>query len=161
MITKQALFAGLILLAVYVAGAISGVALTRMTSTGRGPGFPAFPPGSAGFPRPGLSAGEGVPSDRGIFAGMLARRLDLSADQEGRVQEILEVHRQRLDSVLAGIRPNVEQQFSEMDTAIRAILTAEQARDYGAFVNEEFARLGGRNPLGPPYRPRPDFPGPP
>jgi uncharacterized membrane protein len=161
MITKQALFAGLILLAVYVAGAISGVALTRITNTGRGTGFPAFPPGSVGFPRPRLSPGERNPPDRGAFAGMLARRLDLSAEQEQRVQDVLETHRQKLDSILAGIRPNMEQQFSEMDAAIRAILTAEQARDYEAFVNEEFGRLGGRNPLGPPYRPRPDLPGPP
>lgn len=160
MITKQALFAGLILLVVYVAGAISGVALTRITNPGRGMGFPAVPPASVGFPRPMLSPGERVPPDRGVFAGMLARRLDLSAEQEKRVQEVLEVYRQKLDSILAGIRPKVEQQFAEMDTAIRATLTAEQARDYEAFVNEEFARLGGRNPLGPPSRPRPDFPGP-
>jgi uncharacterized membrane protein len=157
MISKQALLAGLLLLAVYVAGAISGVALTRIGPAGRGPGLPALPPGAVGFPQPATSPGEGAFPDQGFFANMLARRLDLPPEQEEQVRQVLQVHRQNLDSILAGIRPSMEQQFSDMDAAIRALLTEDQAKDFDAFVNEQFARLGGRSPLGPRRGSRPEF----
>ncbi|GMV05828.1 MAG: hypothetical protein AMXMBFR53_21050 [Gemmatimonadota bacterium] len=159
MISKQALGAGFLLLAVFVAGAFSGVALTRLGPAGHGTGFPAFPPGAMGPPRPTLSPGRGPFPDRDFFSVMLARRLDLSAEQEAQVREMLQVHREKLDSILAGIRPSMEEQFREMDAAIKGILTADQAREFETFMNEEFARLGGRNPLGSPRGPRGAPPG--
>ena len=88
---------------------------------------------------------------------MLARRLDLSAEQEEQVRGVLLEHRERLDSILNGVRPSMEQQFSDMDAAIRALLNEDQAKEFEAFVNDEFARLGGRNPLGPRRASRPEF----
>ena len=157
MISKQALLAGLLLLAVYVAGALSGVAVTRVGAAPWASRMPGPPPGATGFSRPGPGPRDGRFPDQGFFAEILARRLDLSSDQEQKVREVIRVHRERLDSGLAALRPSMERHFSDMDAAIRALLTEDQAKDYEAFVNQEFARLGGRNPLGGPRGPRPDL----
>ena len=151
------LVAGLLLLAMFLAGLTSGIVLQQLLTPDASAPASAFTP----FPGPGGMRGRGGPGPSpGRFApGVLTRRLDLSADQERAVEEIIREQQRQMDSLLMSIRPEIEEEFRALSERISEVLTPEQRAEFDRFVDEGFEELGARNPMGIP-RGRPPFPMP-
>lgn len=158
MIHRQSLLAALLLLAIYVAGGISALALERVVRRDDSRFSRSFPrPGPGGDFRP--TTGPGPGDQEGFYANVLARRLDLSTEQEEQIRAVIQEKRKQMDEVMQNLRPEIEARFQEMDAQIRALLTPEQEQAFEEFVDEGFARMGGFRPMGPPSgRPRPPVP---
>ncbi|HUP51149.1 MAG TPA: hypothetical protein VM198_01635 [Longimicrobiales bacterium] len=151
--TRANLVAGLLLLVMFLAGLTSGIVIQQLVTPRaalpaglRGP----FPGGMGARPDPGPRPGR-------FDAGILARRLDLSNEQEQAVDGIIREQQQRMDSLLISIQPNIEREFQTLSERISEILTPGQRADFELFVEEGFARLGARRSLPPPGD-RPPFP---
>ncbi len=80
----------------------------------------------------------------------LDRSLHLSSQQKTEVQGIIDRHRQRMESIMSGIRPQMRQEIEAANGEIDKVLTPEQ--------RTEFARLRMKmrphHGLGPARGPR-------
>jgi hypothetical protein len=177
MIDRNALVAGLLLAVMYVAGLVSGIVVERLVQPDASGAIAAWPPppGSVrGMRLPGLPPGIGPDRGRdlgaqrigamaqpGSFSAVaLAFQLDLSAEQEAEVREIIERRQIAMRQIMAGMLPEMEAEFGAMDQEIRAVLTDEQREAFDDFVDAGFARFGDRNPLELRSRPRRGTPPP-
>jgi Spy/CpxP family protein refolding chaperone len=83
----------------------------------------------------------------------LAQRLNLTAEQQEAIQEIMERRRTESSSLLEEIYPRLRASLDSMHAEIRALLTEEQAEGFDRFQGEGpemfMRRLEGRGP-GPP-----------
>jgi hypothetical protein len=172
MIDRNALVAGLLLAVMYVAGLVSGIVVERLVQPDASGAVAAWPPPAGavrGMRLPGLPPGIGP--DRGRELGAMAQpgsfsavalafQLDLSAEQEAEVREIIERRQIAMRQIMAGMLPEMEAEFGAMDEEIRAVLTDEQREAFDDFVDAGFARFGDRNPLELRSRPRRGTPPP-
>lgn len=149
--TRERIMAVALLVSVFMAGLLTALAVTEVAGRARGPerGFVARlgPPEGGEFER-GMRAGE-LSRRAGPIAlsEMLGNRLDLSAEQERQMAEILERRRVVADSMFDSLRPVFEAQLDSTREEIRAILTPEQRAEFDRYVEEGrlrmFERVGG------------------
>lgn len=125
---------GILLLALaFAAGALGGMALERVRARRAVPDAPGWMPRRGELP-PG-------------FGG-----LDLTAEQQERIQAIFRTSRPLTDSVLRASLPRLEAIRDSVRAEIRAVLTPEQQRQFDA--------MESRGPRGRgSFRDRPGFPG--
>ncbi|MEP6831769.1 MAG: hypothetical protein ABJB74_00185 [Gemmatimonas sp.] len=108
---RARVFGALLLAAVFVAGAMSGVAYTRVK-------------------RPGVSVNVRMVTTRELPREL--RDLGLTAPQEDSLRVILRTGEQRTIRVLNDFEPQLRQAMDSMDTAIHAALTPEQRVKFDA-----------------------------
>lgn len=119
-----------VLLAVFAAGAFGGAALTvAMRSPGhverheqrvlRGPGM---------GPLPGDH--EGVVFMRSPGPGPFGDALDLGADQQERVERLMEEQREKAERLMSDMEPRMKALMDSTNTAIEAVLTPEQREKF-------------------------------
>lgn len=162
--------AAALLIAVFMAGALSGVAVVQLT----GPS-PEWADG-----RPVRSGPDGGPGSRrgreGRFGGMrgpdggrsafyldmLTDRLDLTEEQQDQIREIFQHREQAAEEVMRGMRERLRLTMDSTDLEIRSVLTPEQQDAFDRFQEEGRERLGrrfpGGGPPGPPDKGRPPRP---
>lgn len=109
------IFAVVVLMAVFLIGAASGAAAWHAIMTSRRPPM------------------------RGPIPLHL---LELTTDQEEKVNEIFEAHRPKLDAVLESTFPKVQAINEEIEDEVKALLTVEQ--------KEKFESIHSKRPDGPP-----------
>ena len=80
--------------------------------------------------------------------------LDLTAEQQREIEEILAKHHGAMESIRTEVEPRVEAQLDSMRREIDAVLTPEQAARW----SEHFERMRRHGPRGEPGR-RPGFRG--
>ena len=95
------------------------------------------------------------------IGGWMARELDLSADQQREIEEILQASRRRSAEIRQEVRPRVEELMTETSRRIAEVLTEEQRRRFEQLQRRQRHRLerGFLAPPGGPPHDRP--PGPP
>jgi Spy/CpxP family protein refolding chaperone len=136
-----------LLLAVFVAGAFTGVAadhlwlLHRLAPRVHGPAGPHGPPGS-----PGHRARD--------VHGELARRLDLTPAQRAKLDTIFARRGPRVDSIMRSMRPVLESELDATHAEVEAVLTPEQRVEFRKITGERHGPVphGGGHP--PPGAPR-------
>lgn len=75
------------------------------------------------------------------MADNLGRELQLSPQQKAQVQQIIERHRARIDTVMSSVRPQVRLEIDATNKEIETILTAEQRTKFEALR----MRIGARH----------------
>lgn len=143
-----------ILLVVFVIGVASGLAIGRAAGPHGGP--PRQEPPREG-PPPGRM--QGLPP-------ALRERLDLTPDQERRIEAALEGNRARTDAVLDEYLPRLRALTDSLRVEVRAELTPAQQATFDKLEKERPPRdgrdgRGPRGPHGPPPGEGPPPPGPP
>ena len=140
--------------AIFVSGGVTGVFVARATQPER----PAFErrwegqrPGERDRGRRGDRNGR--PRDpRAMMSSRavehLARRLELSPEQQKSVDVILERQRERASAVFEDIGPRLRTVLDSTNAQIRAILSPEQQAGFDAIIQEDRGVLGRR--YGPP-----------
>jgi Spy/CpxP family protein refolding chaperone len=116
---KTTVIAAIVVVLAFVAGFISGAAVDHLVMHRRGPEIPRFAPR--------------------VIVNHLDRRLDLTADQRAKIEEILERHHQRMEGMWANVRPAMRTELEKTNDEIARVLTPEQ--------REKFEKLKMR--LGP------------
>jgi Spy/CpxP family protein refolding chaperone len=168
--TKGWITAVALLIAVFMAGALSAVAVVQLTSPssewtdgrpGRGgpdggPGFRRGPEGRFG----GMRGRDGGRSE--FFLDLLTERLALSEEQQDQIREIFQFREQAAEEVMRGMRERLRSAMDSTDLEIRGVLTPEQREEFDRFQAEGRERLGrrfpGGGPPGPPDQGRPPRP---
>jgi Spy/CpxP family protein refolding chaperone len=136
------LWSGLIILGVFLAGAVAGAGVFAWLRPPPPPMMGPPPPGE--LPRP-------------------LRELNLTAEQREKAKAIFERHRATVEALIQESFPRVRAAQEQMDRELRAILTEEQARKFDELQARRPPRppggpgLGGPPPDGmpPPPPPRP------
>jgi Spy/CpxP family protein refolding chaperone len=117
------LWSGLIVLGVFLAGAVAGAGVYAWL---RPPAPPMMGPPPGGLPGP-------------------LRELNLTPEQREQAKAIFEKHRATVEALIQESFPRVRAAQEQMDRELRAILTEEQAR--------KFDELRARHPPRPPGGP--------
>lgn len=86
----------------------------------------------------------------GRIVDHLDRSLHLSSQQKVEVQSIIERHRQRIELLMSGIRPQMRQEIEAANGEINKVLTPEQRTEFAKLR----MRMGPHRGLGPPRGPR-------
>jgi len=134
-------------LAAALALVLSGVAIGALGAVlllerSRRPAPPPPPPAAAPFTRE------------------MELRLDLTAEQRARIQEVLDESRREADAIRRELRPRLESHLEATRARIAALLTPEQRVKFEELVQEDRRRAERTFLEGPPP-PRPEPPGPP
>ena len=116
--------AGVLLIAVFLAGALVGGAVARW--------------------RPSMMQGR----DANGMLRHMTEQLDLTAVQQDSIKAVLERYRPAMDSAWAEVRPRIETVRASIRSEIAAQLTPEQRGKY-----EEMIKRHGDSRQGPPRRP--------
>lgn len=102
--------------------------------------------------------GRGGGMTRFIVA-RLDRELQLSAQQKDEVTRILDAHRQRIDAITAGVRPQVRREIDQSNAEIEKILTPDQRTKFEKMKmrmlprrNRNWAGAPDSMPMPPPIR---------
>lgn len=150
--TRAGLLAVLVLVGVFVAGALAGAAAGRLLQA-REP-TPTFVPGRM-VGRPPIGRGEPRPGQlRRSPALMLQRRLDLTDEQAARVEEVFEARRERIEAILREVEPRMQAQRDSTDIELRSILTDEQREAFDEMIREQrVVRVFRGIPAGRPAAP--------
>ena len=122
----------LLLVVVFMIGGLSGAAVERARH--------ARPPGPPHH-------GEGLPPP-------LHDALRLTAEQEAKVEEIMERSRPRVEAVIRETRPRVQSVMDSVHAEIRAVLTPEQQKTFDRLepsFGPPFERGGPRRGRGGPW----------
>jgi Spy/CpxP family protein refolding chaperone len=168
--TKGWITAAALLIAVFMAGALSAVAVVQLTrpSPEWVDGRPARggPDGGPGFRRGrdgrfgGMRGPDGGRSE--LFLDMLTERLALSDEQQDQIREIFLSREQAAEEVMRGMRERLRSALDSTDLEIRGVLDPEQQDEFDRFQEEGRERLGRRFPgegrSGPPRKGRPPRP---
>jgi Spy/CpxP family protein refolding chaperone len=126
--------------AVFAAGIGAGTILDRYLAPPPRAGRPPVP-GAAGRPGPGFAPGPGVLTRR------LATELQLTADQQKKVDEIFERRRGRLEQIRSEVRAKFDGEQRDLRDEIRKVLTPDQQKRFDKWLLEEpmpGMRGGGR-----------------
>jgi Spy/CpxP family protein refolding chaperone len=90
----------------------------------------------------------------GLERGLI-ERLDLTADQQERIDVILRDQRTKAEAVLGEIQPRLTARLDSTNAQIRAVLTAEQQKDFDSYIASGRGNIFRRMPWGPsPSRPQ-------
>jgi Spy/CpxP family protein refolding chaperone len=146
------LWFALFVVAVLGVGFVAGLIVGRRIATS--PEFVGGGPGGGRPPGPG-GRGGGPPSPRRLVE-RLDRDLQLTDDQEARIQQIFETRRPALERTQRDMRERMEQEQRELTAEIRGVLTPEQQPKFDTWLEEERARGRGRGRRGGPFAPPPD-----
>ena len=141
--------AALVLLLAVFAGGVGGVLLDRLVllpDMGRGPGFRHGP--------------GGHPPRNREFRNRFARELGLSAEQQERIDSIMDRQGRELRAVRGRVQPEVDSIIKRTRRALDSVLTPEQ-RKQAADLRRRHPRPPGPPPGGGPERPGEPPPGPP
>ena len=122
--------ATLLLVAVFLIGALSGLAFERVRGS-----RPYLPPPHAGRERPG----RGIPPE-------MKEELELTAEQEKQILEILERYRPRMESIIQESFPRMRAVTDSVRAEVRRGLTAEQQEIFDR-IQPPFVRDGGAPPF--------------
>ena len=145
---RAPLLAALVLLLALFVGGVAGVALDRHVLLPR-----MFRPGFQHFP------GRPPPRDR-EFRNRFAKEVGLSAEQQTRIDSIMDRQGRELRAVRGKVQPQLDSIISRTRRALDSVLTLEQRKKA-----EEIRRRHPRPPGPPPgnFGPGPDGPpaGPP
>jgi hypothetical protein len=97
-------------------------------------GEPGAPRGvfAGPFAERAMRPGPDRPGPDGLLLEVLGRRLDLSAEQEERVREIVLDYGARADEVMRSLRPRMVVQLDSLRLAIAEVLTPEQREKFEA-----------------------------
>jgi Spy/CpxP family protein refolding chaperone len=141
----------LLLLLALVAGFSAGIALNRVVLVPHALGRAFFGPGRGGR----LPHGDEHRGSREHFA----KAVGLTAEQQERIDTIMERRLMELRGVRQQVQPQVDSVLARTRRQIDSVLTPEQRRRAESLRRDERALRGGRPPLGLPGGPG-DF-GPP
>ena len=120
--TKTIVIASIIVMVTFVAGAFTGIFVDHFLMRAHRPG-----------PRAHRAAAH-------IMLSRLDRHLDLTDDQEKKIDEILRRRHDRITEMWEGVRPQVSKEIEATNAEIERLLTPEQ--------REKFQKMKMR--LGPP-----------
>lgn len=156
---KRELWVALFVLVIFVAGLAGGIIVTRWSPFGWfGPRF--GPPSFAGREAP-RSFG------RGRLLQRISERLDLTDQQEERLEQVFEARRDRFRAEREAMRRRIETEEETFRSEIADILTPEQLETFNAVIvrlDDERRRRagpgpgrrggppGGRGPMRAPWR---------
>jgi Spy/CpxP family protein refolding chaperone len=143
----------LFVLAVFCVGLAAGVIVDRRF----GPHPPGPPFGRGGGPG---GPGRGGPPPPGRLIERLDHELDLTDDQEKRIQKVFDDRRAHFEQVQQEMRQKAEQEQRELQAEIKKVLTPEQQQRFDKWIEQEPRGLGpggrGRGRGGPPPGRPPD-----
>lgn len=147
MVSRQALFTGLVILSIFLAGALSGAAVVRVFSgsevasgaeataedpTERGPrGERVGPGGSEGRDR----SDDGPPGPF-AFARFLEEELDLSEAQRDEVLAILERREEEARQMFRESRARFQEHLEETLNEVESALPSEHAEEFRRLMEE-------------------------
>jgi Spy/CpxP family protein refolding chaperone len=137
--------AGMLLLAVFVAGALAGAAVFH-TATARAE-TTSWTPRFGGVD--GQRGPRGAP-DPVQMSAMLGQRLSLTDAQEAEVRDILERSQRGSEEILAEIQPRLRARMEATDTEIRSVLDESQREEFDRFNAERremMTRRAGSHPV--------------
>jgi Spy/CpxP family protein refolding chaperone len=138
--TRGRLIAALVLFLVAVAGGLTAVALDR-TLLRHGP-----PHGGPGFGPP-----FGPPPHEREFRDRMSRELGLSADQQQRVDSLMDRQISEIRRLRAEVQPRLDSVVLQTRREIEEILTPEQREKARAMARRGFDGHGPHGPVpGPP-----------
>jgi Spy/CpxP family protein refolding chaperone len=129
---KARLLAMILIVGVFLAGAVSGLAASRFLPT-RDAGAAVLTGERAAPGTPAETAGRGGQPRRSM-AIMLQRRLELSEAQRAQIEQIFTARRAKTEMVLQDVEPRIQAQRDSTDLEIRAILTPEQQAAFEEMV---------------------------
>lgn len=162
MMSRRSLFTGLVILSIFLAGALSGAAVVRVLS---GPEEAVATDGS-GDERPdrrGDRDRRGDPDgpDDGppgpfAFARYLEEELDLNPDQRAEVQAILERREEEARQMFRESRTRFQEHLEGTVEEVENALPPEQAADFRRLIEELERRFRRDGEDGPPGEPPPD-----
>jgi hypothetical protein len=87
-----------------------------------------------------------VGARHGVFVWSLERKLDLSAEQKRKIEQILSDYDRATDAVKPPVDPRVAALKAQMRSDVRATLTPEQAAKYDVLIAELDAARGRGKP---------------
>lgn len=134
---KNKLLTALVLLGVFLAGAVSGAAALHLVAPDR-----ASARAAAGGPvvtdERGADADHRRGPDGGGFAisRLLHDELELTPEQEGRVDSILERREERAHELFGQMRSVMRSQFDSTVNEVEEVLTPDQARRFEQMLTE-------------------------
>jgi hypothetical protein len=132
-VRKSRLVAGVVIVLVFLAGAMVGFWCHHTL----GPrGFPGF---GIGGPPPGPP-----PAMRGWMLQRLDRELDLSKEQHARIDTVLARRETDLKGLMSETRPRFEAIAARTRAEIRSVLTPDQQEKFAKITQRMDARLGRR-----------------
>jgi len=152
MIFGQRTAAAALLISVFLAGALGGAVVTKLLDRRawqeRAEEMGLFER-RGGKPLSMGRADGGFP-DRGLapmwVSDRLATVLNLSEEQKGQVQSILEGRADRADAKIAEMMPGLRAELDSMYLEVRAILTSDQQGLFDEFRAREEERMFRRGP---------------
>lgn len=101
------IIAALALVVTFVAGFVAGVVVDRVVVWHRGPGHPP-------------------PLASHVMIGRLDHHLDLTDQQRAEIEKIIERRHERMNQLMAGMRPRMDAEIAETNAEIEKVLTPEQ-----------------------------------
>ena len=149
--------AAALLISVFMAGALTAVAVVSFTASGQAPETREWrrggPDGWRGPPSRGRPGGR-PDGPRGDFMlDLLTERLDLSEDQQDQIREIVASREAASREVMDAMRDRLRSVMDSVDAEIRTVLTPEQQEAFEQLQEEGREMLGRRFPGGPPGGP--------
>ncbi|MQA91638.1 MAG: hypothetical protein GEU90_15675 [Gemmatimonas sp.] len=150
---RPRLLAGLLLVGVFSAGALSGAAANHLVNAGESEPFGQrvvrFGPRSGG-------PSDGREQLRRSPAAMLERRLELTPEQAAEVEQVFEERRRRTEAILREVGPRLQTQRDSTDLEIRAVLIGNQIEAFDSMIEQRGGELRlrvappgrGRGPMG-------------
>ncbi len=155
--TEKRMAAAALLISVFMAGGLAGVAVWQVVDRAAAPnraerfdrrGFERRgPPRGGRSPGgPGGARSPGMASFAPMWlAGRLADELDLTEDQQALIEGIITDREAESAELLRELRPRLEAQLDSTNSAIRALLTADQQDLFDEFMESGRARFPGRD----------------
>ena len=128
--TKTIIIASIIVLVTFVAGAFTGIFVDHLLLRGHRLG-----------PRAHRAAAH-------VMLSRLDRHLDLTDDQEKKIDEILRRRHDRITEMWEGVRPQVSKEIEATNAEIERLLTPEQ-REKFAKLRMRLGHREGRGRRGP------------
>jgi len=159
MMSRRSLFTGLVILSIFLAGALSGAAVVRMLSGPDGV-VATEASGDDGPERRGNrgrgGGGDGPedgPSGPFAFSRFLEEELDLTPEQRAEVQAILERREEEARRMFRESRGRFQEHLEGTVEEVEEALPSGQASEFRQLIEElerRFRRGGENGPPGPP-----------
>jgi Spy/CpxP family protein refolding chaperone len=145
--TGPRMLAALLLVFAVAVGFLGGILVDRLLlAPPESQAVPAPAPG----PRPaGEPRGSRGPGDRARYLDFIDRELALTAEQRGRIEEILRAQQERMDEITRESRPLIRALAEQTRERIQQTLTPEQQARFEALRRERDRRSGHGTAAGP------------